>query len=657
MKTHIRKLPALYSRAYFSPDTVNEENRTVDVIWSTGVRVRRTQLFDEDFLEELSLAQGAVKLERLNQGAPLLNSHQKYSVSDVIGVVEKAWLDNNVGYARVRFSSRDEVMPIFRDVKEGILRNISVGYRVHRYQNISNANDTMRVLRAIDWEPFELSLVPIGADAHAVVRGEHALTFDCDIIHSPSHLTSTRGNQPVIETTETAVTEQPVTPSPLVATTPTPATDETRTLNAHAAQQERQRVTDILHAVRTAKLGDTFAEQLITDGTDIHAARARILDAWASEQASVQPRNQVRMQAGQLDETETRRSAVMNALLHRYDSKLYALNDAGKQYRGYSLLELAREFIERNGASTRGLTKLDIAQRALHTTSDFPFILANVANKTLRDAYDTAPQTFRPFVRETQAVDFKLITRVQLGDAPRLEKVNEHGEFTYGSISEAQEQYKVATYGKIVSLSRQTIINDDLDAFTRIPQLFGRAAANLESDLVYLVLNQNPKMGDGKPIFHALHNNLASSGDAINIDSVSDARTALRLQTGLDDDANINLQPRYLLVPAALETIADQFVSTNFQPANQQTINPFAGRLQVISEPRLDSASTIAWYLLADPAQIDMIEIAYLEGQRGVALETRSGFEIDGIEIKARLDVGVKAIDWRGFYKNPGKSS
>ncbi len=277
-----------------------------------------------------------------------------------------------------------------------------------------------------------------------------------------------------------------------------------------------------------------------------------------------------------------------------------------------------------------------------------------MANKTLRDAYEAAPQTFRPFVRETTAPDFKLMTRVQLGDAPQLQKVNEHGEFAYGTIGEAQEQYQVASYGKIISFSRQLLINDDLNALTRIPQLFGRAAANLESDLVYGIFRDNPKMGDGKTLFSTSHANIEDKGSLISVESISKGRTALRLQTGLNGD-RMNLTPRYLLVPAVMETLADQFISQNFLPNVQSNINPFAGRLQVISEPRLDDSSLTAWYLMADPRQIDLVEIAYLEGHRGVHLETRMGFEIDGMEIKARIDVGVKAIDWRGFYKNVGE--
>jgi hypothetical protein len=109
---------------------------------------------------------------------------------------------------------------------------------------------------------------------------------------------------------------------------------------------------------------------------------------------------------------------------------------------------------------------LDTRSGGLMGTSDFPYILANVANKTLRAAYEAAPQTFKPFCRQTTNPDFKTIARTQLGDAPSLDVVAEGGEFKRGSTSDQREQYALATYGKVVAISRQVIINDDLSAFT-----------------------------------------------------------------------------------------------------------------------------------------------------------------------------------------------
>jgi len=294
------------------------------------------------------------------------------------------------------------------------------------------------------------------------------------------------------------------------------------------------------------------------------------------------------------------------------------------------------------------MSKMAVAERALHSTSDFPLILANVANKTLRAAYEAYNQTFRPFVRVVTLADFKTVSRTQLGDAPQLLRVAEGAEIQRGTIGEAREQYALATYARVVAVTRQTLVNDDLDAFTRIPAMFGTMAANLESDLVYGQITSNPTMGDGLALFVAGHNNLGTG--VINVDNLGAGRAAMRKQVGLNGSP-INVSARYLLVSPDRETVAQQFTSSAYVPNQSSTINPFT-TLTPIAEPRLTNAAQ--WYLIGDPSQIDTIELAYLEGQQGVYLETRNGFDVDGVEIKARLDAAAKVIDWRGFYRSSG---
>ena len=389
----------------------------------------------------------------------------------------------------------------------------------------------------------------------------------------------------------------------------------------------------------------------------MHGFIQQLTAQFTTHDQAVETRPHVR--TGGLDETETRRAAVETALLHRFDPHRYQLSEPGREWRGYSLIEMARTFLESEGVRVRGLSRDEIATRALHTTSDFPHILAAVTGKTLRDAYEAAPRTFQPIARRATAADFKDIHRLQLGEAPQLEKVNESGEFKRGTMGEAKESYRVQTYGKVVGITRQVIINDDLDAFTRIPSLFGTAAATLESDVVWGIITDNPNMGDGVALFHANHKNLAGTGAGLDVTNLGKARTAMAKQTGLDGKTVLNIRPVFLVVPSSLELTAEQLIAQNLVPAKSADVVPSSIRsLSVIAEPRLDpAAGAVPWYLFASPAAIDTIEYAYLEGQEGVTIETRMGFDVDGVEIKARLDFGAKAIDWRGIYKNPGSSS
>lgn len=676
------------------PESVDAERRTVDVVWSTGAAVRRHDPWTgKRYDEVLSLDESHVDLSRLNGGAPLLNTHGAWDLRDVIGVVERAWIAREgealVGRATVRFSDRADVEPIWRDVAAGIVRNVSVGYAVRSYE-ITETDGQPAVWRAVDWQPLELSAVPIGADAAAGFRAAGQSASVPEPATHPCHLLR-RTQAPTEEPTMTREAETETAPpeaaaaatsAPTAPAEPAPA-PEAR-VAAEAAQtrgvapvaevvalsgpsqadvaaaaerargEERQRIATIQDAARKLGVAGTVADDLVARGVGVDAARAALIDAAAARDVAQDTRPHVRM--GGLDATETRRSAVEAALLHRYDPARFTLSEPAREWRGLSLIEMARGWLEGEGTRVRGLSRDEIAIRALHSTSDFPAILAGVTNKTLRAAYDTAPRTYPAIARRTTVADFKLVHRLQLGEAPQLEKVNQSGEFKRGTIGEAQESYRIETFGKVIGITRQVLINDDLDAFTRVPALFGTSAATLESDVVWGIFTANPAMADGTTLFHASHKNLAGAGAALDIAGLAKARTAMAQQRGLDGKTLLNVRPSYLVVPSALELAAEQLLAQNIVPAKAADVVPSSIRsLAVIAEPRLDLASgAVPWFLVASPAAIDTIEYAYLEGQEGVALETRMGFDVDGVEVRARLDFGAKAIDWRGLYKNPG---
>jgi len=678
------ELPALRRSAELAPNSADTDARTVEVIWSAGARVRRSTLFGEPYDEELSLDPTHVRLDRLNAGAPFLKVHEIDTLDAVIGSVVpgSARIENGRGVAQVRISERADVEPIWRDIQAGHIRAVSIGYQVHRFE-VSKPDAARELWRAVDWTPFEVSAVPVGADPAAGFRAQSDLatcvlhrrdvpptnTGAIPMTDKPNAPAAEATDQPsdTVATEDTTMTE-PKTPvaEPKVVSSETraqpkpenpnmPVAPDTEAVATRAREGERDRVSTIYDLAGRLNLERSFAEDLVKRGTDIGEARRLILDQVAAKSEETRTFSQVSIPLGGRNEAITRRDAVANALLHRYSPTLFQLEDAARQYRGMTLLELARESLGNVGVNTRGLSRDEVATRALHSTSDFPEILSAVTNKTLRQAYEAYPRTFMLFCRQVLATDFKAMHRVQLGEAPQLLEVGESGEFKRGTLGERKESYKVKTYGRVVAITRQTLINDDLDAFTRIPAMYGNSIAQLESDVVWGVITANPAMADGNALFHTTHKNLAGTGAALAVEAVGAARAAMAKQTGLDKKTVLNVRPAFLIVPASLELKAEQMVAQNLVPAATSNVVPQSIRtLAPISEPRLDAVSETAWYLAASPNQIDTIEYAYLEGQQGAYIETRNGFDVDGVEIKCRLDFGAKAIDWRGLYKNPG---
>lgn len=361
------------------------------------------------------------------------------------------------------------------------------------------------------------------------------------------------------------------------------------------------------------------------------------------------------------DETDNFRAGMSVALLNRANPSAHKLDDNGQRFVGMDLQDMARESVERSGTSTRAMRKSDIAIKAMQSTSDFPFILENVVTKSLRAGYAASARTFVPFSRQTTLPDFKTISRAQLGGAPNLKRVLEGAEYEYGAVGEGAEKYAVQKYGRIVALTWETIINDDLDALTRIPQAFGASAADLESDLVYAILTGNAAMADGVALFHATHGNLGTAKaliDAIHpnpatANPLAEMRKLMVLQKGIEG-RYITVRPKFLIVPPSLEEAALKVTANGIHVARAGDVNVAGPTLTPIVEPRLEDSSATAWYGAAEPLTVDTIEYAYLEGHEGVFTETKAGFEVDGVQIKCRHVFGAKAIDYRGLFKNAG---
>ena len=615
----------LQTRAMFAPETVDAEERTVEVTWTTGASVARRGM-EGDFLEELSMSPEAIRMDRLNSGAPLLNSHSAADLSDIVGVVERAWVDGDVGRAKVRFSSRDEVAPIFNDVRDGIIRNISVGYRVWKYER-DEQGDTP-VMRAVDWEPHELSLVPIPADSGAQVRSEDPLTPNPPEKDSP--MDENRELEGTVEIEAPLAETRSASPEDIQA----------------AISAERRRVAEIRRTVRAAGLDADLAEQLEQDGTSVDEARKQVIDHMAAKQAEMPARTQVAITHDEGD----KRAACMEAALEARTG-LREWDDESRAYVSSSLLDMAKESVTRSGQNLSGMSRSEIASRAMHSTSDFPLLLSNIARKTLKAAYEAETQTWRPLSRQRNMPDFKPAYELEIAGQIIPEPLLEGGEYKAATVQEQQSSWRIYTYGKKISVSRQLIINDDLDALSRIPSMIGRGMSLFESNQVWALITGNAQTSyDSTALFHSTHNNTGTG--VIAEQAISDARKALRNQKDIADN-RINLRPRFMIVPAALETTAQKFL-TGVNPTETQNVNVFANSLGLIVEPRLDDASELIYYVTADPAQIDMIAHGYLQGEQGPQVETVADRDPDGTTIYARLDFGTTLLNHRGFYKSTG---
>jgi hypothetical protein len=676
-------LPMMTRVGKVEPKSLNEEERTVEIIFTKGSRVKRSNFWDGTFYEELGLGKKEVRMKRLQSGrAPFLDSHgygEKKGVRSTLGVIDSAELiPDKEGRAVVRFSRRSDADEIFQDVRDGILGNVSVGYHIHRFEKVAEI-DKIPVFRATDWEPAEVSLVPVGADPDSKVRSEQkeARTFDCEIVEEVNE----ENKEQEINENKRLEGEQTM---PTLDEKKKQEEEENKKMREEAAAEarkaEKARAQEIRSIVEKTKLDPKLAETYIEQDKSVEDVRSLVIEEIAKRDEK--PENQTpasnEARVGKDIARDSRVKGMANALLHRFrpedkeeDDKGkiivlrgYELEDCGRAYRYMTLLDMARECLRANGVDVSShpghrLADLALSSRGLHSTSDFPEILANVVNKTLRNGYLAAPITWKPFTSEVFVPDFKEISRTNLGDAPDLEKLEEGSKVKRGTISEAAEKYYVEEYAKILGITRKIIINDDLNFVAKLPERMGRRARDLESDLVWQIIKDNAALADTYALFSSQHGNLSTTPAAPSENGLTEARTAIRRQTGLDG-AEISLTPRWTFVPPAHETAMEKLL-TGITPNQSSQVNPFGpgGRTRLLMdvEPRLETGtngSLTAWYVMCQKDQVDMVELARLTGTNGPQTMTKEGFDVHGVEIKIMHDVGAKAIDFRGLFKNAG---
>ncbi len=644
-------VPGMYARsAPVKPQTIvsgGDGGVSVKAVVSTEAPA---QVFDWDrfdFVNEVLVADG-MALPPGRESVPLLDAHNRGSVGSVLGSVRGFGPVELAGGLRgqeadLAFSASDPAaVSAAAKMREGHITDVSVGYEVKESTWIPEGQKQIVAGREYEgplkvstaWQVKELSLVPIGADVYAKIR---------------SYMATTGGNKMEKEkAAQKAAVE--VTPA-----APPPQEDIPRKAADAILAQERARITGIMDACRVAGLDEAFARSLIDAGQSLDAARSAIFAEMERRQAVIGAGAQASADMVQ-DQRDKFRAAALDGMLMRTGMKIDKPAPGARDFMGVSMLDMARQALEMAGVNTRGMSKRELTARALtpSSTSDFPSLMAAVVNKRLQAAYNEAPPTWQPFVSVTSAVDFKDIYGIKLSEAPNLMPLGENGEYQTATFSDAQEKYRVSTKGRVVALTRQMVINDDLRAFTRIPQLFGNAARRMESDMVYSLLTSNPVMSDGNALFSAAHKNMettTANKGVLSTDTLTSGRATMRKQTG-PNGALLDVRAAFLLVPVEWETSAEVILRSTALPDtgfSAAVFNPWANRLTAISDPRLTAGQ---WYCIADPNQIPTIEVAYLEGMNQPYVEEQLDFDSDALEIKVRHDFGCGVMDYVGMFRN-----
>ena len=428
---------------------------------------------------------------------------------------------------------------------------------------------------------------------------------------------------------------------------------------ADAVALERTRVTTITSLCSKHRLPQQLATHLIENNTTLAAAREVILEKLAERDDALNIGHSVSRE-GTLDNPSFHAKAVGDAIYAKMSGK--APEGAAREFMNVSVVDMAREMLARRGVQNAiRMRPNDVLRAALvggpradisvtHTTSDFPDLLQSAGRRFLMDQFEAAGSPIKQVARERTAADFRTITGIQLGGFGTLPTIDEAGEYKNDTFKSRKESYKLSTFGKMFNLSRQSLINDDLGAFSDPLRIMARAAAETEAVALAALINSNPALSDAVALFHATHGNLAGAGAVPGLTPLSDARLAMRTQKDLDGVTPLNVTPKYLLAPPKFETTIEQILAS-IAAATAADVSVFAGKITPLIEPRLNGNP---WYLFADPNTAPVLEYAYLDGNQGPFFDQEEGWRVDGVEYKVRLDFGCGIVDYRGAYKNPG---
>lgn len=585
-------MPLDMSRAASTrPNSYDPETRTVSAVIATPTPVQRRDARGPFFevLTADTLDQSAV------DGLPVLDSHRTASVRDQVGRVRSISLEGDSVLALLEMTSAEDAAPVVQRIADGTVTGVSIGYRVAGWTEKTTPEG--RVKTPTRWHITEVTLTSNPADPSARLRQ--------------------KGN------------DMPE--------------DILETVSPEAAEQTRR--SDIRALVREAGLAPEIADDLIDAGAGLTRAKAEVYDAVQERRRSAPI---IRTHTAQNDDPAVITRRQSDALATRMSGG--ECPEDARQYLNLSLRDIATESLQRAGVSTRGMSADDVFTRAAaHTTSDFPLLVSNAMGKVALDSYRAAESPLKTLCRQRTLPNFKESTAIRLGEMGRLEEIAENGEITHTSRAENGETMRLKTFARGVTVSRNLLIDDDLGMLGDTTAALGEAAAQTEADILVDLIVSNPNLSDGTPVFDASRENVGASAMP-TITALTSARQAMRTRTGLDGATIISATPRYVLVPANLETEAEQ-VLASIQPNKSDDVNPFGGKLTLLVEPRLPSST---WYVFADTVRLAAMQYAYLSSAQGVQIQRTEAWDTLGMKFRAFLDFGAGWLDWRAAHQVPG---
>ena len=681
-------------------------------------------IYDEirrQWIQQVLLMDG-VQFRNERRQLPIVDSHNDKTVRNVFGSIRGIAIEGDQLVGLPEFATDEESQKIATRYNEGHLNDFSIDAQILARQYVPEGQTyTTRQGKVIEgpaevvtqWEPHNASICATGADPNSTVRrsidrGEVS-RMDESLMKTLAGLGVPEGMtepgaiiaflagklsgevSPEMPEVESAMDEMKMPEGEIKKAEEVPAEmkveDMEGKVEAEVARQlkaEKTRRDAIVASVKLGRLERSFADELIDGGVSVADANERILRKMANQPlGGTGSGSSVRVTESEQDKFMEQATAGLVQRCWQGQIKHQKAPDVqgAEHFRNLGLYRLAEACVRRMAINPERYSKSDVARLAMghqgtfdrlriqrssdvyHTSGSFANLLLDAASKTLTASYVEAPYTWDQWVRQAQSVDdFKSINRISLGESPNLEVVPEGKEYPEGKVVDQRKSYKIEKYGKEFTITWETVINDDLDALSRIPAMHGAAARRTQEKAIYDVFLSNPTMPDGVALFSASHasgTNLSGSAAAPSKTTLDKAFEVMGKQKGLSSDVFLGLTPSVLLVPLAYAGTALELVNSTASiesEKNSGVANLYgrggARQLKVVATPYLDSNSATNWYAIADNSLIDTVEITFLSGEESPVLESDWNMRNDSYVYKVRQSFAAAVIEHRGIFAN-----
>lgn len=733
-------------------ETIDEEARSVEAVLATEQPVRVYDYRAGGLIEEVLRVDGA----QLPEQMPLLETHDRWSLDSVLGSVRQIRREGDTIVGRLHFADDERADRAWRKVRAGHLTDTSVGYSVGQYQDIP-AGKTVTVngrsytagarpLRvSTEWTPRESSLVPIGADSAAKIRGDMAipdvsrketsmperlrkylesigLRHDATEEQARAFLAVLDGDRARVSnlleleaSSETgriaaraALAEMGLDPDTLnrraadpPPVDPPPAgdgdSDSERTVH-QAREAERTRIREI-HRIAGSDLTDDQVQRAIDDDWSLDRVRQETLDAVRRGSQPLHtgpggaPAGHIRghetdvnvrsLAAGMLIGSGIDPVARRIAMRSSTDDRGTPLTEQDAD-RGYALRTLSSRDLVRECAlidTGRHYRDPSMAFRTAVSGGTLAYVFGTSVYASLIQGWEEVPDT-TAWCDEEDVPNFLTQDDISLEPNATLKMLPRGDTAKHATVSDSKESYKIARYAKQFVIDEQDIIDDRLGAMMRMPAEMGAAARRLRPDLVYALLLANAALADTGALFNATA--VTTAGGHANLTTAVLGATGLKaaiLAMGkyrAASGAVLNIRPRFLIIPSALQWTAKELLQSTGQaftaaaaaatPSQYYTLNVLRGEVQTlvvddrigaagVTDPTTETARTgldTNWFLSAGGSRT--VRVAYRQGT-GRSPQMRS-FVLDkgqwGIGWDINMDIGAKALDYRGLHKSTG---